>query len=228
METFRDYRIRWWIERSFMAMGTGCVLGYLASPFLAFLVPPPHGGAVVGLVAGFVIFQVSALRQLRSGPRGATEYAHREAQIDDAIDGLRFSPGNITCDPMELDFAGTEVFLDILKDNRPRSNEETFLIYMGGARQATKLAQDEKAVDLLQQAVQLKPRHLVANFRLAEAFERIGPAKEAVEAYRSALIDPGIQSQTLTAFVTAQIDRVNTHGPNRRSQYYGLKRTETV
>lgn len=106
-----------------------------------------------------------------------------------------------------------------MKDRRTRSDDETFIIYMGAAR----FAEDRKAIELLHQAVQLKPHHLVANFRLAEAFERTGAAKEAIEAYRSALTDPSIQSRTLEAFVMSQVERVKTCGPNRRSQYYGLR-----
>lgn len=124
---------------------------------------------------------------------------------------------------MLLDFSGAEAFLNILKDRRTRSDDETFIIYMGAARGATRFAEDRKAIELLHQAVQLKPHHLVANFRLAEAFERTGAAKEAIEAYRSALTDPSIQSRTLEAFVMSQVERVKTRGPNRRSQYYGLK-----
>ena len=223
MEGFREFRVRWWVKQSCMALATGFVLGYLASPFLAFLVPVPFGGAIVGAICGFVVFQASALKQLWTGHCGAMEYTHREEQIDDLIAGIRLTPGNITCDPLELQYSGTEAFLNILKDQRSRTDEEKFIIYMAAAYQATRLGEDNKSVELLQQAVQLKPQHLVANFRLAEAYERIGAGKEAIEAYRSALADPMIESQALKTFVTSQIERVKTKGPNQRSQYYGLR-----
>jgi tetratricopeptide (TPR) repeat protein len=223
METFHDYRVRWWLKQSSMAVATGLVLGYMAIPFLAFLITSPFGGALIGAVVGFVAFQVSALKQLRGGRRGAIEYAHREAQIESRIESIRLTPADITDDILLLDFSGAEAFLNILKDRRTRSDDETFIIYMGAARGATRFAEDRKAIELLHQAVQLKPHHLVANFRLAEAFERTGAAKEAIEAYRSALTDPSIQSRTLEAFVMSQVERVKTRGPNRRSQYYGLR-----
>lgn len=220
METFHDYRVRWWLKQSSMAVATGIVLGYMASPFLAFLAPPPFGGALIGAVVGFVAFQVSALKQLRGGHQGAIEYAHREAQIESRIGSIRLTPAD---DILLLAVLGAEAFLNILKDRRTRSDDETFIIYMGAAREATRFAEDRKAIELLHQAVQLKPHHLVANFRLAEAFERTGAAKEAIEAYRTALTDPSIQSRTLEAFVMSQVERVKTCGPNRRSQYYGLR-----
>lgn len=223
METFHDYRVRWWLKQSSMAVATGLLFGYMASPFLAFLDSPLFGGALIGAVVGFVAFQVSALKQLREGHRGAIEYAHREAQIESRIKSIRLTPANVTYDILLLDFSGAEAFLNILKDRRTRSDDETFIIYMGAAREATRFAEDRKANALLHQAVQLKPHHLVANFRLAEAFERTGAAKEAIEAYRTALTDPSIQSRTLEAFVMSQVERVKTCGPNRRSQYYGLR-----
>ena len=53
-----------------MAVATGLVLGYMASPFLVFLTSPLFGGALIGVVVGFVTFQVSALKQLRGGTPG--------------------------------------------------------------------------------------------------------------------------------------------------------------
>lgn len=70
METFHDYRVRWWLKQSSMAVATGLALGYMASPFLAFLITSPFGGALIGAVVGFVAFQVSALKQLRGGAGG--------------------------------------------------------------------------------------------------------------------------------------------------------------
>jgi tetratricopeptide (TPR) repeat protein len=83
--------------------------------------------------------------------------------------------------------------------------------------------QYEKAIKYLEDAINLNPSALVANFMLAQAFERIGKAEKAVCAYKSASEDPLCESETLKKYITNQLERIKTKGPSKKPPMPGLR-----
>ena len=218
-----DFYRRFWCKTSSLALGTGLVLGYFAT----IVVPPylntllrfsvvPIGGVVAVLLNQWLIY-----RYFRGGLRGAFEYVFRESVLADDI-SLEFYAVRFFGSDAELELQSLNLFKVLMDRAKKNLDGHQFICYMAAAKVANIGGEDRNAIEALKLAVSFKPADAVANFKLARAFERIGSAQEAIEAYESALRDPSIDTEDLKGFIATQALRVRDKGPDQRSPIPGL------
>ena len=188
------------------------------SPFLQ-----PVGLFALGMIMAVFLCQTVAFRHLRADPRGAAEYARRESIISNTAEGIISQTND------QLGLAGfalkwLEIFNTIIRRAElENSVDKRFLLYMAAVEVANRVDDARRSIDTLKHAILLKPTDVVANFWLARAYERLGSAKEAVQAYETALMDPSITSEHLKAFLNRQVQRVRINGPDRGPALSTLK-----
>jgi tetratricopeptide (TPR) repeat protein len=198
-----------------MALATGMLMGFI----LGSMVPlsqdwpvPLIPGPAVGIIS-FIAYQFYAYSYYSGKRRGEFEYIYRQSLVDRRIkryfDRLTHQP--TICAPLLLKKIETE--LD------PYRKYET---YMTLAWFAARDEQHQKAIEYLQESLALQKNDLVASFRLGESWERLGKGAEAIQAYEMALQDPCLDSPALSEFVTWQIQRIKTMGPQKGMPYHYL------
>jgi tetratricopeptide (TPR) repeat protein len=92
---------------------------------------------------------------------------------------------------------------DIQRDDRLR-----FALRMAKARFHEQNGDLRQSADDLSGALEIRPNHFIANFRLAVILESIGSFDDALGHYRRALHDSGGLSRAMKNLTTAQIDRI--------------------
>jgi tetratricopeptide (TPR) repeat protein len=214
-----------------MAFGTGLVIGFMLGPILGPIFhyseesPIP---AIIGLSVGIIatiIYQRYAYSYFFGKRRGIFEYMYKQSFTDRSIkmvlDGLTFT---FSDEKGVLNYLPTIAVPMLLKkiETEPDPRRK-FDIYMALAWAAAKEDQHQKAIEYLQEAVTLKPNDLVASTRLGHSWESLGKGEEAILAYEKALQDPLLDSQPLKEFVSWQIERVKTNGPQKSMPYHYLK-----
>jgi len=198
-------------------------MGYFATiivpPWLHPLVqfaPVPVGGIVA------VLLNLWIIRSYFKGKmRGAFEYVYRESllefSINSELSSARPGPGE-----MLLELESLALYKALMTQANSQLEDARFICYMAAAKAANAGGEDRNSITALKQAVALKPKNVVANFRLARSYERIGSAKEAIDAYEAAFLDPSVDSEELKEFIAAQVQRVREMGPEQRSPIPGL------
>jgi hypothetical protein len=214
-----DFYERFRLNTSFLAAGTGIVMGYFASIFLPFI--NPIAVVFIGAVISVLVNQWIVHDYFKGKMRGTFEYVYRESllesSINSAISSARSGPGE-----MILELESLSLYKGLMTRADAQSEEARFICYLAAAKAANAGGEDRNSITALKLAITLRPKDVVANFRLARAFERIGSAKETIEAYEAALLDPSIDSEALKGFIAAQVQRVTEKGPEQRSPIPGL------
>lgn len=206
-----------------MAAGTGILMGYFASIFISPFLSPIFLFAIIlscGVLA--VLLNLWTIHGYFKGKlRGAFEYVYRESILDAAIESEISSARPVGAD-VGLELASLAIYRALMARAATLTEEMRFICYMAAARVANIGSEDRNAVEALKRALSFRPNDVIANFRLARSFERIGSANEAIDAYKAALHDPSIDSDELKAFIAAQGQRVREKGPDQRSLIPGL------
>lgn len=210
-------------KTTIMAAGTGMLMGYFVSVF----VPPwlhPLLRLSLVLVGGLVAVVANLLlvrRYLKGNKRGLFEYVYRESKLDPLLKSKIANawPGAFNA---VVELESLALFKALMAQADRLTDETRYLLYMAAARVASIGSEDRNAIEALKHALSIKPHDVIANFRLARSFERIGSSKEAITAYEAALLDPTIDAEELKAFIADQVVRIKEKGPEQRSPIPGL------
>jgi tetratricopeptide (TPR) repeat protein len=153
--------------------------------------------------------------------RGAFEYVFRESKITSPID-MEIRRRLLYGQHVNLELESLSIFKEIMARAENYNNEEKYIGYLAAAHAANAGSEYHCEIAALKQAVMLKPNDLIAIYRLARAYERIGSAQEAIKSYEASLGDPSIDSEELRRFVMSQATRVKEKGPQQASPIPGL------
>ncbi len=123
---------------------------------------------------------------------------------------------------VNLELEALSIFEEIMVRAENYKDEEKFIGYLAAAHAANAGSEYNNEITALKQAVMLRPNNLIANYRLARAYERIGSAQEAIKSYEASLGDPTIDSEKLRQFLRSQSERVKVQGPQQASPIPGL------
>jgi tetratricopeptide (TPR) repeat protein len=219
------FYLRFNLKNSLLAFGTGMLLGFICPESIMELVEPPPILWLGFGITSLLIYQFYAFSSFFGKRRGEFEYIYRQSLIDRRIKKvLHGLPFTFSDKRSVLNYAPTVAVPLLLKKVETESDlSRKFDIYMSMAWAAAKEDQHQQTIEYLQEAVTLKKDDLVANIRLGVSWERLGKGREAIQAYEMALQDPTIDSQPLKEFLSSQVDRVKTNGPQKGTPYRYLK-----
>ena len=210
-------------KTTIMAAGTGMLMGYFVSVFIPPWLHPlvrlslvPIGG-LLAVVANLLLVR----SYMKGSKRGLFEYVYRESKLDPLLKSKIANawPGAFNA---VIELESLALFKALLAQADHQADDTRFLLYMAAARVASIGSEDRNAIEALKHALSIKSHDVIANFRLARSFERIGSSKEAIDAYATALLDPTIDTKELKAFISDQVARVREKGPDQRSPIPGL------
>lgn len=206
-----------------MAAATGLVMGYFAGAFV-----PPFWGIWVqyvplplGAIVAVIINQIAVHNYINGKKRGAFEYVYRESLITSPIN-MEIRRRLLYGQHVNLELESLSIFKEIMAHAENYKNEEKYIGYLAAAHAANAGSEYNNEITALRQAVILKPDDLIANYRLARAYERIGSAQKAIKSYEASLCDPSIDSEELRRFLKSQAERVKEKGPQQASPIPGL------
>ncbi len=206
-----------------MAAATGLLMGFFATIF----VPSFYGICVhyapvpIGAIVAVIINQITVHNYINGKMRGAFEYVYRESQITSPID-MEIRRRLLYGHHMNLELESLSIFKEIMARAENYKDEEILIGYLAAAHAANAGNDYNNEITALKQAVMLKPNNLIANYRLARAYERIGSAQEAIKSYEASSGDPSIDSEELRRFLGSQSERVKEKGPQQASPIPGL------
>jgi len=210
-------------KTTIMAAGTGLLMGYFASIFvppwfhpLVRLSPVPLGG-LVAIIANLWM----ARSYIKGKKRGLFEYVYRESHLDPLLKSKIANAWTGAFNAV-VELESLALYKALMAQADSQADDTRFLLYMAAARVASIGSEDKNAIEALKHALSIKPHDVIANFRLARSFERIGASKEAIAAYEAALLDPTIDAEELKVFISDQVQRVREKGPEQRSPIPGL------
>lgn len=219
---YTDFRIK----TTLLAAGTGCLIGLFSTRIVIFLIAPfmspdyayvmvPIGGIVAIVINQYVVhdYFVGKLR-------GAFEYVYRESLIKSQINTEihRFLTFGTEFNELE----SLAVYKAIMSRISDYSEDGRFFAYLAAGHAANVGCEWNNELAALKQAVILRPTDLIANYRLARTYERIGAVHDAIKSYETSLNDPSIDTPELRKFLTSQAERVKEKGPQRASPIPGL------
>ncbi len=206
-----------------MAVATGLLMGYFATIF----VPPFYSICVhyapvpLGAIVAVIINQITVHKYINGKMRGAFEYVYRESKVTSPID-MEIRCRLLYGQHVNLELESLSIFKEIMARAENYKNEEKYIGYLAAAHAANAGSEYNNEITALKQAVILKPNDLIANYRLARAYERIGSAQEAIKSYETSLGDPSVDSEELRRFLISQAERVKEKGPQQASPIPGL------
>jgi hypothetical protein len=219
---YTDFRIK----STFLAAGTGCLVGLLSIQIVGIFIAPfmspgyaylmvPIGGIVAVLINQYIIhdYFVGKLR-------GAFEYVYRESLIESRINTEIHSSLTFGTEFNEME--SLAVYKAIMSRISDYDDEGRFFAYLAAGHAANVGSEFNNELTALKRAVMVRPTDLIANYRLARSFERIGAAQDAIKAYETSLNDPSIDTPELRKFLTSQVERVKEKGPQQASPIPGL------
>ena len=210
-------------KTTFMAAGTGMLMGYFVSVFVPPWLHPlvrlslvPIGGLVAVLAKLWLVRSY-----LKGSKRGLFEYVYRESKLDPLLKSKIANawPGAFNA---VIELESLALFKALMAQTDHLADDARFLLYLAAARVASIGREDKNAIEALKHALFIKPHDVIANFRLARSFERIGSATEAIAAYEAALLDSTIDAEELKTFIADQVVRIKDKGPEQRSPIPGL------
>lgn len=102
------------------------------------------------------------------------------------------------------------------------NNELRYCILVKLARALSKSENYDDAIKNLKDAICILPDEFIANIKIAEAYERIGAAKEAIESYASASNIPKLSADIID-YIQKQIERIKSEGPRRKPPMTGFR-----
>ena len=123
----------------------------------------------------------------------------------------------------EMSWYTDKKWIDLL--NEPEVEEDDnlkYAIYIMAGMTAIKLENYERGIEYLKKARLIKPDDMIACVRLAQAFERLGAAFDAIGAYESALKDKSA-TPIFRRFISSQIAWIKREGPRKKPPMSGLK-----
>lgn len=227
------YYIRFWLKNSLLALGTGYVVGMLVIRFFLILVITPEKTDIIAPIAGstggLLTYQYIIFSLFWGTRRGHFEYEYRDVLNERNLKKLIVKEyGVFALLRFVLDqFNQTSLYQEDLCKKLVRRKDvkdgDLFDIYMRLSKLALKFDNYGAELENLHHAVALKPNDIVANYRLAVAFERNGSATDAVKHYEAALNSPDISTIELKKYIESQIERVKTKGPTSKPPTLGCK-----
>ena len=214
------YYLGIWIKISLMAAATGSVVG---------LILGSYPGALIGTYCGAFGGQVATLRNFFGDKRGQFEYEYcKKHALKKAKKALIQTIGWFTCQRLylsefgEISWSEGEHYKEIIKNSTLHSNDR-YCMYIRAAYVLVKKRKYEKAIIKLQKANEIYPTALVSNFMIAQSFERLGDAENAISAYGMAMNGLSSDSNKITKYLNDQIVRVQTKGPSKKPPMGGLR-----
>jgi len=109
---------------------------------------------------------------------------------------------------------GIQICTSLLSQSHIQENPELkFYILVKLANYYFNNGDYKESITTLNKALSIKPNDIVANMRIAELYERIDLAEEAISHYNAALTSTEALTGNLREFIGSQIHRVKTEGP---------------
>jgi tetratricopeptide (TPR) repeat protein len=175
----------------------------------------PIGGIVAVVINQYIVhdYFVGKLR-------GAFEYVYRESLIKTQINTEIHRSLTFGTDFNELE--SLAVYKSIMSRVSEYDEEARFFAFLAAGHAANVGSEWNNELAALKQAVALRPADLIANYRLARVYERLGAAQDAIKAYEASVNDPSIDPEELRAFLMSQTNRVKEKGPQQASPIPGL------
>ncbi|MBI9087490.1 MAG: tetratricopeptide repeat protein [Desulfobacterales bacterium] len=145
----------------------------------------------------------------------ATEYDFHEKRlqqqhrqwITNAFGAEAFN--RLYSDPERFHESAGEALQKMLEDTQTKENMDLrFALQVMLARVYETQGDPPKSIEHLSRALDIYPRHFIANFRLAMIYEWVEAPQEAVRHYQQALTDPGGTSRAMERLVAAQVKRI--------------------
>lgn len=217
------YYLKVYFKNAIMASGTGIIVGIL-TPFV-------YLGGTIGLIVGFIASQIIVFKYFLGSLRGNFEYHYLEHINNNAVYQLiRFHFGIFSLIWYRLDdfnnigYYQLSLCNQLIKSNTLKLSLDDRLVLLIKIA-SLKLKDDnlQGEINFLSQALEIKKFDLVANYRLAIAYEKQGLADKAIDHYQRALRSGSNVSDQLRAFIHQQADRVKAQGPMAKPPTLGLR-----
>jgi len=217
------FYIQYWLKNSILALATGVIV--------VFFIPPLFAFSPLVCLTGLLIYQVIIFRYFWGDRKGDFEYKYREITIEKTIkkiiikthgkiEFLRYYMEQFS----QIGTFQEGLFKELLRNKDIQDNEDfEFTIYVKAANISPKNYNYDNQIKYLQKAIDIKPNDMVANYRMAVSFERIGAGNDAIKYYENALRDPCIKSDQLKEFILLQISRITAEGPKKKPPILGLR-----
>jgi len=218
-----SYYITFRCKTSGMAAATGLLMGLFASIFVPPFYSPciPYSTIPLGGIIAVLLNQITIYNYFKGKMRGAFEYVYRESFLVSLID-MEIRRSLIYGHHINLELESLSIYREIMARTEEYDGNQRFIGYLAAAHAANVGSEYNNEIAALKRAVMLRPNDLIANFRLARAFERVGSAQDAIKSYEASLDDPSIDSQELRNFLVSQAERVRDKGPQQASPIPGL------
>ncbi|OPY80941.1 MAG: Tetratricopeptide repeat protein [Syntrophorhabdus sp. PtaU1.Bin058] len=203
---------------------------FLCATFVSYLLHRAAGADffrtfITPLIVGCIVMLL-ALPLVRKW--AISEYEHSEKFFEetgsqlilnafgpDAFRKLYFDDANF------IPLQAIDVCREMLQSEESKTNRELqFHLLAKLSRYYYKDGQLQAAIESLRTALAIKPSSLIANYRIAYLFERMGKADEAVTHYELAEKDK-TASSNLKKHIDRQIQRVRIKGPRERGPFDG-------
>lgn len=168
-------------------------------------------------LAGLISLAVPMLRAnfFPSAKDCAAEYAFHESRLAEAHRqriAAAFSSeafGRLLDGPDRFADAADDDLYAMLSDARAADDDELrFALLMTRARVYETHGDPETSMEFISQALNLNPRHFIANFRMAMLSEWNDAPEKALAHYRQALTDTRDLSRAMVKLVASQVDRI--------------------
>lgn len=109
------------------------------------------------------------------------------------------------------------------KENINNNPDDRYLIYLKLVRYSRKESDFSKATNYLKSALEINSKDLLANFNMAEVFERENRAEDAISFYEAAIKSNRYNTPSICNLISKQIERVKTKGPRTKTPLSGIK-----
>lgn len=223
MPTARSLKRKLWLKSAAIILATSTASG---APY--FLLNRSAGVTVInpifpGVLGMFVAISLPLLVKLYSAPKIFTndDYIKKEKEFEEAAENV--IAANIDKKLFEKLFMddlnlipvdGIDLCTALLSQKRIKDNQELkFSILTKLARYYFNNGDYNKSITTLGAALLIRLNDVVANMRIAELYERVGLAEEAIRHYDAALT--ATEAPTgLKEFIAAQTRRIKAEGPN--------------
>ena len=204
-------------KRILAVLGTVTGIGLAAILIYQFLAAGSANPAVLLLLAALISLALPAVRAnlFPSAKDCAAEYDFHEQRLaehnrriiadalgQDICDQIQTPPGN-GCDSAEA-----QIRQLLEQDPVRRDAALRFALLVTLARHCEKDGDARKSIQYLTEALESRPHHFIANFRLAMNHEWNNSREQALQHYRLALLDPGGISRGMRRLTDSQINRL--------------------
>ncbi len=239
---FRFY-IKYWMSNSIfgviaIAMGSVFIAIYVVYPIVALIKTsslettvspfPLYLFSFFGLLS---IYQINLFRRILGKNRGEFEFECIRYSNDKLLFSLiKRNLGIIKLirlwsdDKNEIGSSRGDILSELLsKEKADNDPDARYLIYLKLASYARKESDFSKAANYLKTVLAIHPNDLLANFNMAEVFERENSAENAISFYETATKSNRYNTPSICKFISQQIERVKTKGPKTKTPISGIK-----